>query len=90
MPGNPFRSRLVPDSVSREIEARADGAKLLKWTAQRFPWIYVQSCAGGKCSEKYNELGNDPDVGGKALYLFGNNTSLAAYDKSTKQPLPYV
>jgi hypothetical protein len=94
MADSPFRSRNVPKSVSDEIEARADGANLLKWTAQRFPWIYVQSCAGGKCSEKYNELGNDPDVGGrrggKALSLFGNNTSLAAYDKSTKQPLPYV
>ena len=87
---SPFRSRSVPDSVSNEIKAREDGAKLLKWTAQRFPWIYVQSCAGGGCSIRYNELGSNPNRGGKGLSLFGSKASLAAYDRNTNQPLPYV
>lgn len=88
---NPFRTRQVPSATASEIKARSDGQKLIKWTAQRFPWIYVLSCANTSvCSEKYNELGNDPDIGGQALSLYGNNTSLAAYDKDTNMPLPYV
>ena len=85
---DPFRSRQVPDSVNTEFSNRADGTKLMKWTAQRFPWIHVLSCAGGGCTEAYNELGNDPDMGGKALSLFGGNPSLSAYNKSTKLPHP--
>ena len=85
---DPFRSRQVPGSVDTEFNNRADGTKLMKWTAKRFPWIHVLSCAGGGCSEKYNELGNDPDVAGRALNLFGANPSLSAYNKSTKLPHP--
>lgn len=87
---DPFRARQVPGSVDTEFSNRADGTKLMKWTAQRFPWIHVLSCAGGGCSEKYNELGNDPDMAGKALSLFGANPSLSAYNKSTKLPHPSV
>ena len=88
---NPFRTRNVPDSIVREIKARVDDTKLIKWTGKRFPWIYVLSCASTNvCSEKYNELGNDPDVASQSLSLFGDNTSLAAYDTNTKMPLPYV
>ena len=51
MAKNPFRSRVVPEPVQAEFGARANGTKLLKWTAQRFPWIYVMTCAGG-CDSK--------------------------------------
>ena len=85
---DPFRSRSVPGSVKTEFSNRANGTKLMKWTAKRFPWIYVLSCAGGGCKEAYNEMGNDPDSGGKALNLFGGNPSLSAYNSSTKLPHP--
>ena len=85
---DPFRARQVPESVEAEFKKRTDGTKLMKWTAQRYPWIYVLSCAGGGCDNRYNELGNDPDVGGKTLSLFGGNPSLSAYNKSTKLPHP--
>ena len=62
----------------------------MKWTAQRFPWIYVLSCAEGGCSSKYNELGNDPEMNGKTLSLFGGNPSLAAINKETQLPFPTV
>ena len=92
MAGNPFRSRNVPSSVSNEFKARGDGSKLLKWTSQRVPWIYLLSCATGECSSKYDELGIDPTVAspGTALRLFGDNPSLAAYEKGTNLPLPHV
>jgi len=89
MSKSPFRSRQVPGPVRSEFAARKDGSKLLQWTAKRFPWIYVLSCAGG-CSGEYDELGNDPSMNGKPLSLFGNNLSLAAYDKNTKLSLPVV
>ena len=85
---DPFRSRQVPGSVNTEFSNRANGTKLMKWTAKRFPWMYVLSCAGGGCKEAYNEMGNDPDSGGKALKLFGGNPSLSAYNSSTKLPHP--
>jgi len=87
---NPFRSRQVPSSVKTEFSARSNETKLMKWTAQRFPWIHVLSCAGGSCSEKYNELGNDPDISGKPLSLLGGNGSVSAYNSETQLPFPTV
>lgn len=87
---DPFRSRQVPESVAKEFEARGDGEKVLKWTSTRTPWIYALTCAGGACSEAYNEFGNDPTTVPGARAMFGVNQSVAAYEQGSNIPLPYI
>tara|TARA_R110002074_G_scaffold79754_2_gene179635 strand:+ start:1569 stop:3596 length:2028 start_codon:yes stop_codon:yes gene_type:complete len=92
---NPFRSRDIPSSVKSEFSARSNDTKLMKWTAQRFPWIYVLSCAGGSCSSKYNKLGQTPQflsslIGGKAVNMLGGRPSSGAYNPSTQLPYPTI
>ena len=89
MAKNPFRSRTVPGPLKKEFEARADGTKLLKWTAERFPWIYVLTCAKG-CGGLYDELGNDPTAPKGALRLFDINPSVGAYETGKNVPLPGI
>ena len=75
---SPFSKKPVPSAVVREFEARGDGAKLLKWTAQRFPWIHVMSMSGA-CGGDYKILGTGP---GTTPALLGTNSSKAALKKS--------
>jgi hypothetical protein len=84
MSNSPFRSKQVPGPVRSEFAARKDGSKLLQWTAKRFPWIHVLSCASG-CDSNYSPLSS-----GKSLSLFGAASSKAGYSTTTKLPLPVV
>lgn len=92
---NPFRSRQVPGALKTEFSARSNETTLMKWTTQRFPWIYVLSCAGGSCSSKYNQLGQTPQflssiVGGRPIGMFGSSASNGAYNPATKLPYPTI
>ena len=48
------------------------------------------TCAGGACSEEYNEFGNDPTSPGGALKMFSNNPSIGAYEAGKNVPLPGI
>ena len=92
---NPFRSRQIPGALKTEFSARSNETKLMKWTAQRFPWIYVLSCAGGSCSSKYNQLGQTPQflaslVGGRPIGMFGSSASNGAINPTTNLPYPTI
>lgn len=83
---DPFKGVTVPDTVERELDARADMSNLLKWTAKRVPWIHIMSMAEG-CSSNYSPLGKGS---GNVFELYGSTTSTALYDTTSKFPLPVV
>ncbi len=58
---SPFSKRQLPPAVEAEFDARADGAKLLKWTAQRFPWIHVMTMSSA-CGADFKVLGTGPNT----------------------------
>ena len=83
---NTFEPKGVPDALKAEVEARADGLRLTKWSAKRFPWIHVLSCSSTE--NGYGVLGNDPS--GNTLTFDGSTLSKSGYNKSTKLPFPIV
>lgn len=90
MARNPFEAYAPPGTVTSEFAARADGSKLLQWTAKRFPWIHVYSMVdGGICSNKYSPLGN-LKTASKAASIFGTFSATSMYNPDTLLPLPIV
>lgn len=83
MARNPFAAVAIPGPVQAEFAARKDASKLLKWTAQRVPWIHMMSMAD-TCSDNYSPLGNTS--GNFALFGGAPNTSM--YNPSTLLPWP--
>lgn len=83
---NPFKGVGVPDTVRKELTARAETSKLLKWTAKRVPWIHVMSMSSACDGSKYKELGSSK----AALNLFGASPTKALYEYGTFLPLPNI
>jgi len=85
MARNPFAAVAVPGSVTSEFAARADAAKLLKWTSTRVPWIHLMSMAN-TCGSTFSPLGNT--AGGFAV--FGGSPETSMYDTDTLLPWPII
>ena len=85
---NPFKGVGVPGAVQSELNSRADGAKLLRWAAKRFPWIHVMSMSDA-CAKNYNALGNSVYLSGGSN-IFGANPKTSLYGAGSKQPFPVV
>jgi hypothetical protein len=83
---NTFEPKGVPGALKAEVEARADGLRLTKWSAKRFPWIHVLSCSD--TDNGYGVLGNAPS--GNTLTFGGSTPSQSGYNKSTNLPFPIV
>ena len=58
---SPFSKKKLPGPVKSEFDARSNGAKLLKWTAQRFPWIHVMTMSDA-CGGDFKILGTGPNT----------------------------
>ena len=88
---NTFTPSKVPQQLIDEVEARADGLQLMKWSAQRFPWIHVLSCSSA-CNGNYSPLGN-VNTRGRALSFLsgvGGVATLSGYNSATGLPFPVI
>lgn len=88
---NTFSPSEVPQQLVDEVETRADGLQLMKWSAQRFPWIHVLSCSSA-CNSNYNSLGTN-NVGQRALSFksgISGVATLSGYNSATNLPFPVV